>query len=147
MKNHCLNNHWIALSNPESNEITKIRGYLKLSISVLHDSDPRVELKSDPESTNCFIPSQIKVEYKQLSIYLIRGEQFPDRDSAFDKKVDRQCNPFIEFKYFGLNVSSKVVDNKKDVSVWNQIINIPIQVPAVSQKIVMIIKDKDPHYK
>ena len=55
MKNHCLNNHWIALSNPESNEITKIRGYLKISISVLHDSDPRVELKSDPESTNCFI--------------------------------------------------------------------------------------------
>ena len=143
MKNHCLNNHWIALSNPESNEITKIRGYLKLSISVLHDSDPRAELKSDPESTSCFVPSQIKVEYKQLSIYLIRGEEFPDRDSAFEKKVDRQCDPYIEFKYFGLNVTSKVVENIKDVSVWNQIINIPIQVPAVSQKIVMIIKDKD----
>ena len=78
MKNHCLSNHWIALSNPESKDITKIRGYLKLSISVLHDNDPRVELKSNPLSTSCFVPSQIKVQYNQLSIYLIRGEEFPE---------------------------------------------------------------------
>ena len=135
MKNHCLNNHWIALSNPESNEITKIRGYLKLSISVLHDSDPRVELKSDPESTSCFVPSQIKVEYKQLSIYLIRGEKLADRDS--------KGNASIDFKYFGINVSSKQVKTANSSAYWNQVINIPIQIPAVSQKIVMIIKIKD----
>ena len=58
MKNHSLNNHWLALSNSESNDMTKVRGYLKLSISVLHDNDPRVELKSDPESTSFFAPSQ-----------------------------------------------------------------------------------------
>ena len=144
MKNHSLNNHWLALSNPESNDMTKIRGYLKLSISVLHENDPRVELKSDPNSTSCFVPSQIKVEYKQLSIYLIKAEELPDRDSFREVKVNRQCDPYIEFKYFGLNIQSKVVTNKNDVSVWNQIINIPIQVPAVSQKIVMLIRDKDP---
>ena len=143
MKNHCLSNHWIALSNPESNDITKIRGYLKLSISVLHDNDPRVELKSNPLSTSCFVPSQIKVQYNQLSIYLIRGEEFPDRDSIIEKKVDRDCDPFIEFKYFGLNVKSKVTKNIHDIAIWNQIINIPIQIPAVSQKIVMLIKDYD----
>ena len=69
MKNHTLNNHWIALSNPESKDMTKIRGYLKLSISVLHDSDPRIELTSNPDSINCFMPSQVKVEYRQLKIY------------------------------------------------------------------------------
>ena len=143
MKNHSLNNHWIALSNPESKDITQIKGYLKLSISVLHDSDPRVELKSDPNSTSCFVPSQIKVQYNQLSIYLIRGEEFPDRDSAIAKKKDRQCDPYIEFKYFGLNVESKVSKNINDVTIWNQVINIPIQIPAVSQKIVLLIKDYD----
>ena len=143
MKNHCLNNHWLALSNPESKDITKVKGYLKLSISVLHDNDPRVELKSDPQSTSCFVSSEIKVEYSQLSIYLIKGEEFPDRDSMIEKKKDRQCDPYIEFKYFGLTVKSKVTKNIKDVATWNQIINIPIQVPAVSQKIVMLIRDND----
>ena len=143
MRNHSLNNHWLTLSNPESKDMTKIRGYLKLSISVLHDNDPRVELKSDPESTSCFVPSQVKVEYEQLSIYLIRAEELPDRDSLVAKKKDRQCDPFIIFKYFGLNVESEVSKNINDVAIWNQIINIPIQIPAVSQKIVMLVKDYD----
>ena len=93
MRNHTLNNHWLALSNPESKDMTKTRGYLKLSISVLHDNDPRVELKSNPESTSCFVPSQIKVEYKQLSIYLIKAEELPDMDSLLKKKAkNRQFN-------------------------------------------------------
>ena len=45
MKYHCLKNHWLALANPESDDLTKVRGYLKLSISVLNDNDPRVDLK------------------------------------------------------------------------------------------------------
>ena len=145
MKNHSLNNHWLALSNPESKDMTKVRGYLKLSISVLHDNDPRVELKSDPESTSCFVPSQIKVEHKQLSVYLIKAEELPDRDTLIGKpkNKNRPCDPFIEFKYFGLNVQSKVTKNINDVAIWNQIINIPIPIPTVSQKIVMLIKDWD----
>ena len=144
MKNHTLNNHWLALSNPESKDMTKIRGYLKLSISVLHDDDPRVELKSDPDSTDCFVPSQIKFEYKQLSIYLIKAEELPDMDSIMKKKnKDRQCDPFIEFHYFGLKVESKISTNINDVALWNQVINLPVQIPIVSQKIVLLIKDYD----
>jgi len=144
MKNHTLNNHWLALSNPESKDMTKIRGYLKLSISVLHDDDPRVELKSDPDSTDCFVPSQIKFEYKQLSIYLIKAEELPDMDSIMKKKnKDRQCDPFIEFHYFGIKVESKITTNINDVAIWNQVINLPVQVPIVSQKIVLLIKDYD----
>ena len=144
MKNHSLNNHWLALSNPESKDMTKIRGYLKLSVSVLHDNDPRIELKSNPESTSCFVPSQIKVEYKQLSIYLIKAEELPDMDSLIKKKAKkRQCDPFVEFQYFGLNIKSKVTQNINDVAIWNQVINLPIQVPIVSQKIVLLIKDWD----
>ena len=86
MKNHSLNNHWLALSNPESKDMTKIRGYLKLSISVLHDNDPRIELKSNPDSANCFIPSQLNIIYQQLKIYLIKAEELPDMDSIIRKK-------------------------------------------------------------
>ena len=86
MKNHSLKNNWIALSNPESDNITKIRGYLKLSISVLNDNDPRVELTTDNSSNKCLIPSEIKIEYKQLSIYLIKAEELPDMDSIIKKK-------------------------------------------------------------
>ena len=38
-KNHCLQNFWIALVNPESEDFTKVRGYLRISVSVLHESD------------------------------------------------------------------------------------------------------------
>ena len=41
---HCLKNLWIALANPESKDITSINGYLKLSISILSQSDPKIEL-------------------------------------------------------------------------------------------------------
>ena len=144
LKNHSLNNHWLALSNPESKDMTKIRGYLKLSISVLHDDDPRVELRAIPDSINCLIPSQIKVEYKQLNIYLIKAEELPDMDSVLKKKAkNRECDPFVEFQYFGLNIKSKVTKNIKDVAIWNQIISLPVQVPIVSQKIVLMIKDYD----
>ena len=145
MKNHSFNNQWIALSNPESKDITKTRGYLKLSISVLHDNDPRVELKSCPDSTNFLMPSQIKVEYKQLKIYLIKAEELPDMDSIINKKgkKNRECDPFVEFQYFGLNLQSKVTKNINDTALWNQIIYLPVQFPAVSQKIVVLVKDYD----
>ena len=144
MKNHSLNNHWIALSNPESKDISKTRGYLKLSISVLHDNDPRVELKSFPESTNFLIPSEIKRQYKQLKIYLIKAEELPDMDSIINKKgKNRKCDPFVEFKYFGLNLQSKITENINDVATWNQIIYLPVEYPVVSQKIVILVKDYD----
>ena len=141
---HSLKNYWLALSNPESSDMTKIRGYLKLSISVLHDYDPRVELKSNPDSTNYFIPSQIKMEYKQLSIYLIRGEEFPDMDSTFSKsKKNRECDPYVEFHYMGSKISSSHKKNVNDKTEWNEIINMAVPVPAVSRKIVCLVKDYD----
>ena len=101
--NHCLRNFWLALANPESDNMTKVRGYLKLSISVLHDSDPRVELEINQNSNECFLPSQIKMEYKLLSIYIMKGEQFPDMDSTFKlSKVNKPCDGFIEINYLGL---------------------------------------------
>ena len=144
MKNHCLKNHWLVLSNPESNDMTKIRGYLKLSLSVLHNDDPRVELITDTQSIKCLIPSQIQIEYKQLSIYLIKAEELPDMDYLVKKKTkNRECDPFVQIEYFGQKICSKVTKNIKDAAYWNQIIHIPVQMPLVNKKIILLVKDYD----
>jgi hypothetical protein len=39
---HALQNIWIAMVNPESQDFTKVRGYLRMSMSVLHEADPTV---------------------------------------------------------------------------------------------------------
>ena len=142
---HALHNIWIGLANPESDNISKIRGYLKISVSVLHESDPRVELdSSDNELSNCIIPSQIQMKYKQISFYFFKGEEFPDMDATFStKKIGRRCDGYIEVKYMGIVRKTKVSEMKNEIVVWNQIVDIPATKPAISQKICMVVKDQD----
>ena len=142
---HTLRNIWIGLSNAESEDMSQIRGYLKLSVSVLNESDERVELEpKDSELGNCLIPIEIKMKYKQISFYFFRGEEFPDMDAVFsEKKTGRRCDGYIEMKYMGIMRKTKVVEMKNEVITWNQIIDIPATYPCVSQKICMLVKDED----
>ena len=142
---HTLRNIWIGLSNSESEDMSQIRGYLKLSISVLNESDDRVELEpKDSELGNCIIPIEIKMKYKQISFYFFRGEEFPDMDAVFsEKKTGRRCDGYIEMKYMGIMRKTKVVEMKNEIIKWNQIIDIPATYPCVSQKICMLVKDED----
>ena len=148
--NHCMKNTWIGLSNPESDDITKVRGYLKLSISVLNENDNRVELEpNEGGEENCIMPNQIKMKYKQISFYFIRGVDFPDMDSYFTQYGvgDRSCQGYIVIKYMGIERKTKVVDMKligdHYIVNWNQVIDIPATYPCVSQKICMTIYDED----
>ena len=142
---HTLRNIWIGLSNSESEDMSQVRGYLKLSISVLNESDDRVELEpKDSEMGNCLIPIEIKMKYKQISFYFFRGEEFPDMDAVFsEKKTGRRCDGYIEMKYMGIMRKTKVVEMKNEIIKWNQIIDIPATYPCVSQKICMVVKDED----
>ena len=144
-EDHALHNVWIGLANPESDNISKIRGYLKISISVLQESDQRVELESvENELSNCIIPAQIQMKYKQISFYFFLGEEFPDMDATFStKKIGRRCDGYIEVKYMGIVRKTKVSEMKDEKVVWNQIVDIPATKPAVSQKICMVVKDQD----
>ena len=147
---HCMKNTWIGLSNPESDDITKVRGYLKLSISILNENDSRVELEpNEGGEEDCIMPNQIKMKYKQISFYFIRGEDFPDMDSFFTQygAGGRSCQGYITMKYMGIERKTKVVDMKKIgdhyVVLWNQVIDIPATYPCVSQKICMTVYDED----
>lgn len=142
--NHCLKNFWIALANPEAKDITKVQGYLKLSLSILNDNDERVELNPDPtKDSECIIPPQIKVVYKQLRVYIIKAEELPDMNSASEKKTKRECEGYIECHYMGIVKTTKVVKMENERIIWNQIIEIPISQPAVSQKLIFYVKDKN----
>ena len=137
--NHCLKNIWLALANPESDDITSINGYLKLSVSVLSYDDPKIELIPQPNNdSDCMIPPQIEIKYKQIAIYLFKGEDFPDYSD--ERKRNKRCDAFVECKYFNMVKKTKVVSMEKDKVIWNQLIEMPISLPLVSEKIKFQVK-------
>ena len=142
--NHALQNFWLALANPESDDMSKVRGFLKLSISVLNENDPKIELNLDNKINETMIPSQIKLEYKMVSIYFMKGEDLPDMDAYFtESKSNKKCDAYIELLYGGIRKKTSVVSQVNDNVEWNEIIDFPVSVPTVSQKVILFIKDKD----
>ena len=143
---HCVKNLWIALANPESKDITKINGYLKLSISILSTEDEKVELNPDPtKDEDCMVPPQIRVTYKQLEISIFKGENFPDMENLFGKErtKDKRCSAYVEVKYLGVSKSTSIIKMEKEAIDWNEIIQIPVPQPTISQKVLFYVKDKN----
>ena len=144
-ESHCIKNLWIALANPEAKDITKINGYLKLSISIASTEDEKIELNPDPNAdSDCMLPPQIKTTYKQLEIFIFKGEQFPDMDKTFGKErtTNKRCNGYLEVKYLGVTKRTQVVEMKNELITWNEIIQLPVPQPIISQKVTFIVKDK-----
>ena len=147
-ESHAMKNTWIALANPHAVDITKINGYLKLSVCVLHENDPRIELTPSSSSSStsdnnvCLIPSQIKLRYKQLQIFIFKGEELPD-DSNVNKKVNKTCQAYLKLTYMGVSYKTSVIEMKNDVIEWNEMISIGITIPVVSKHITFELKDKD----
>ena len=145
-ENHCIKNLWIALANPEAKDITKINGYLKLSISIASTEDEKIELNPDPNAdSDCMLPPQIKTTYKQLEIYIFKGEQFPDMDNTFgkEKTTNRRCNGYVEVKYLGVSKCTQTVEMKNEIIIWNELIQLSVPQPIISQKVIFIVKDKN----
>ena len=142
---HCIKNLWVALANPEADDITKINGYLKLSISITSTEDDKVELNPDPtKDEDCMVPPQIKTTYKQLEISIYKGENFPDMENTFGKErvKDKRCSAYIEVKYLGITKSTRIIKMVEETIDWNEIIQIPVPQPTVSKKIIFYVKDK-----
>ena len=145
-ENHCIKNLWVALANPEAKDITKINGYLKLSISIASTEDEKIELNPDPNAdSDCMLPPQIKTTYKQLEIYIFKGEQFPDMDNTFgkEKTTNRRCNGYVEVKYLGVSKCTQAVEMKNELITWNELIQLSVPQPIISQKVIFIVKDKN----
>ena len=144
-ENHCIKNLWIALANPEGNDITKINGYLKLSISIASTEDDKIELNPDPSNdSDCMLPPQIKTTYKQLEILIFKGEDFPDMENTFgsEKTTNKRCTAYLEVKYLGVTKATQKVTMEKEIIKWNEIINLSVPQPVISQKVTFTVKDK-----
>ena len=142
---HALHNHWIALANPESDDFTKVRGFLRLSVSVLHENDDRVELMGNSsDNSQIALPPQIKMKYKQIYIYILKAKGLPDMDYIISpSKTNRECNGFVKVEYMGMKVTTSVKDTKSDLIVWNEVIKLPANSPIVSQIMTFSLWDKD----
>ena len=145
LENHAIRNMWIALANPESKDICKINGYLKLSICILCTEDEKVELLPTESDGKYFIPPQIKTEFKQLQIYIFKGEQFPDMDNTIgeERKSNKRCNGYVIVNYLGITKKTNTVDMKNDIIEWNQLIELPIQFPVISKKVIFKVFDEN----
>jgi hypothetical protein len=94
-KTHAIQNQWIALFNPESENFSDITGNLKISISVQGPGDEQVQLNenSGPEDPNqqVMMPAQIKKEYKQLKVRFITAAGLPKMDTMGTIDAFIQC--------------------------------------------------------
>lgn len=141
-QNHCILNKWVVLSNPESDDYSTVRGYLRISASVLHESDKPIDLTVPikvGEKEDLMIPPQIKLQTKQLKIQFFRGEGLPQMDSG--GTVDAYC--IARFGGVEGKTSWKTAD-KNTMSVdWSEEVLLPVVIPSVGSKLSVTIFDYD----
>lgn len=144
---HALKNYWVALANPESDDFSKIRGYLRFSVSVLHTDDPRVELNASSGSGKegvIALPPQIKATYYQFNLQFFKAKGIPDMDSILSVNHNKkECDCYIKVSYMGVTLKTSVVEMKDNIIVWNEQISLPVSYPIVSQKICCEVWDHD----
>jgi len=157
-KYHSTHNQWIGLFNYENEEACGINGFLRLSISVLHETDPKVALtvtELTKNKANFLLPPQLRqnMSFNQLAFYFYGALNIPNMDNgifdfnASDTSImiakDKKCNAFIRVEYGEFVKKTAVKDNKIDLVTWNQIIKIPIPEPRVSDKVFIKLYDED----
>lgn len=140
-----MKNHWISLSNIYSEkDYMQVRGYLRFSVSVLHEDDKRIELKPGENSDSMITsPPHIKPSYLQMNIYIFKAEEVPDMDSLRETKTNRQCDGFITMNFLGKKLSTSTRQMKGNVIIWNEAISIPLMLPLTSDKMVFVMYDED----
>lgn len=158
-KDHCMHNQWIGLFNYENEEACGINGFLRISISVLHENDQKVALivtEKTKKNSNFLMPPQLKqnMSFTQLAIYFYGALNIPNMDAGLGglfasdmanllQTKNKNCNAFIRVEYGEMTIDTDVKDNKLDLVTWNQIIKIPIPEPRVSEKVFIRLYDKD----
>lgn len=157
-KDHCMHNQWIGLFNYENEDAAGINGFLRLSISVLHESDAKVALIATDENkkkSSFIIPPQLKqnMSFHQLAFYFYTATNIPDMDSTGNwlKSEDlknllskvRTCQAYVKVEYGDMVFETERRHTDNGIVVWNQVIRIPIPEPRVSDKVFIRLYDED----
>ena len=142
---HTIDHSWVALANSKSDDFSKIRGFLRLSISILHDSDDRVDLSSQLMDNQVLsLPSQIKLNYKQITVFCYKAVGLPDMDSMFFVSKNKKCcDGYVKATYVGNEVTTSSYLMKGETLIWNEKLLIPCLEPTISNKLKLSIYDYD----
>ena len=140
--NHCLRHQWIAISNASGKSYTKVRGYIRIGVSVTHESDEPVDLALEDGKlldSKIMLPPQIVPKTTQLIITLLKAENLPVMDS------DGTINAYIEAHFAGVSIKSSDIkaDSVTMTSYWYEELFLPVIEPCVSHKLVLRVFDKD----
>ena len=66
-------------------------------------------------------------------------------DNTFgkEKTTNRRCNGYVEVKYLGVSKCTQAVEMKNELITWNELIQLSVPQPIISQKVIFIVKDKN----
>ena len=118
--NHSLLHKWIALSNPDSETIGEVSGYLKLSISVSTVGDQQIQITEDNNEgeESILMPPSVRPEFFQIRFKFFRAERLPAMDTALVGKGG--IDAYVGCQYLKHKLKTEVITVKEGENVnWN----------------------------
>ena len=142
LPDHTMLHQWLSLSNPESEDFSELKGYLKVGISVLHEDDKTIDLcqeekPNSAESTKN--PVYLKPKTLQIIVQVIKADHLPLMDSG--GTIDAYC----VVKFGGAeSITSTIAADETTMSVtWCEEILLPCMIPSVSSSVKVTLMDHD----
>lgn len=137
-----IRHKWFILQD-RTGDFQKVKGYVKMSISLSADKDPKVELAPETFDPNIQsmkdvveIPPSIRLQTNQLSIRIIRGENLPKLDN-----IGAGIDAFLEVSLGTVKMKTKISKNLNPF--WNEEIYMPLMVPNFLNNLKMAAWDYD----
>lgn len=139
---------WVLLTSPDKNGKDSVRGYLKLSVTVLrpgdepgkHDDEPEVEEGDDQEEDLSKMvllkPKGMDGIENILRVKVFKAENLPKMDAI------GSCDPFVEVRY-GNNTNKTSVLKKVQSPEWYEELQLPVVLPSVADNVVVKVFDFD----
>ena len=89
---HAMQHQWVAMFNPESDDLTQITANLKVSIHVMGKGDEQIQLnvQSEPDNLDAqlLMPAQVQQDFKQLKIKFLTADNLPKLDTGSSATMD-----------------------------------------------------------
>lgn len=154
---HTFWHKWILLTDPDDKE-SGVKGYVLVSISILGPGD---KIKSPPKlsnadeidmESNVLQPAGVQLQPCTYTIRVYKAEDLPEMDSdAFDgvkrafgmqhEGIDK-VDPYVVVSFAGKKLKTNVIYNSYS-PVWNQELNMGIQIPTMCEQLMLKVMDKD----
>eukprot|EP00743_Colponemidia_sp_Colp-15_P008352 GILK01009071.1.p1 GENE.GILK01009071.1~~GILK01009071.1.p1 ORF type:complete len:1605 (-),score=326.59 GILK01009071.1:77-4891(-) len=151
-ENHEMFRQWVALTDT-TDEREGSQGFLLISLAVLGPGDElvahtedEIKAKKAPKMTDgpqslVLTPPSIVQTGHSLELTFYKGVDFPRMDDVGIIKLG-SCDPYLTVQFAGCLGQTSIVYNTLTPS-WNELIRVPVMLPAMAQKIEITAWDHD----